>query len=134
MKTPYYAPHANDLIALRLTSCLTQQKVSEILHVTLKTVQNWEKGRSSIPYSAFKLLKVLGRYELPNDEWQDWTVNKGKLFSPLGRSFMPHELIYISNYFAMARFWIADREKLRDYIKANAIQSEPKLRLVQGRR
>lgn len=131
MRKPYYAPQAQEIINLRLTCCLTQENVSEMLYVTLKTVKNWEKGRSSIPYSAFKLLKVLGRYELPNDEWQDWSINKGKLFSPSGRSFMSHELLYIGNYFAMARYWIADREKIRRYQIEAAKQVPPKLRVIR---
>lgn len=131
MNRLYTSPQARDFVTLRLMCSLSQQNVSEMLHVTLKTVKNWEKGRSSVPYSAFKLLKVLGRYELPNDEWQGWTINKDKLYSPAGRSFMPHELLYIRNYFSMARYWIADREEMRRYQIEAAKQVPPKLRVIR---
>lgn len=130
MKRPYYAPQAEDLINLRLMACLKQENVSEMLHVSLNTVKNWEKGRASIPYSAFKLLKVLSGYELPFDEWEGWSINRGKLFSPSGRSFMSHELLYIGNYFAMARFWIAEREAMHRH--QQAIRNTPPLRVIQG--
>lgn len=130
MKKPYYAPQAHEIINLRLTCCLTQENVSEMLHVTLKTVKNWEKGRSSIPYSAFKLLKVLGGYELPFDEWDGWSLNRGKLFSPSGRSFLAHELLYIGNYFAMARMWIAEREVIRRH--KQTVRNFPELKVIQG--
>jgi transcriptional regulator with XRE-family HTH domain len=132
MKKAYYAPLAEDFKRVRLTACLTQENVSEMLHVTLKTVKNWEKGHVAIPYSAFKLLKVLGHLEFADDDWQGWSLNQGKLWSPSGRSFLPYELLYIGNYFAMARLWIAERETIRKHRKH--IQSEPKLRVIQGGR
>lgn len=131
MNKSYYAPQAEDFKKVRLMCCLTQENVSEMLHVTLKTVRNWEKGHATIPYSAFKLLKVLGRYELPDSDWQGWSFNNGKLWSPVGRSFLPYELLYIGNYFAMARLWIAEREaisKERQYKH----ESKPMLRIIQG--
>jgi len=130
MKKPYYAPQAQELTTLRRMCCLTQENVADMLYVTLNTVKNWEKGRTSIPYSSFKLLKVLGHFELPFDEWEGRSMSQGKLFSPSGRSFMSHELLYIGNYFAMARFWIAEREAMRQH--QQSIKSAPQLRVIQG--
>lgn len=121
MKNAYYPPSAEDFKKVRLMSCLSQENASELLHVTVKTIKNWEKGRVTIPYSAFKLLKVLSRYELPQEGWQGWHITNGKLWSPAGRSFLPYELSYVSNYFTMARHWLSDREanrKLRSMPKA----------------
>lgn len=137
MKNAYYPPSAEDFKKVRLMSCLTQENASEMLHVTLKTIQNWEKGRVTIPYSAFKLLKVLSRYELPQEGWQDWHITNGKLWSPAGRSFLPSELSYISNYFSMARFWLSDREanrKLRTMPKAPVLSIVHRSELISAKK
>src|SRR5690606_13397510 len=44
-------------------------------------------------------------------QWDGWCIYRGKMYSPEGRCFEAHDLRYISNYFAMARLWIADKEK-----------------------
>lgn len=132
MKSVYYPPTAEDFTWVRRRACLTQENVSEMLHVTLKTIQNWEKGRVSIPYSAFKLLKLLSKYELPHDGWEGWSMGSGKLWSPAGRSFLPYELAYVGNYFSMARFWMADREKARALTNAQRPVSRQHLKLIIG--
>jgi hypothetical protein len=38
-----------------------------MLHVNLRTVINWETGATTIPYAAYKLLRVLSGYELPGE-------------------------------------------------------------------
>lgn len=90
---------------------LSREKAADMLDVTLKTIKNWENGMSSIPYAAFKVMRLWGGYFPTEPGWEDWCIWRGKMYSPEGRSFEPHELRYIGNYFAMARFWIAEREK-----------------------
>jgi DNA-binding transcriptional regulator YiaG len=53
--------------------------VANLLHVTPRTLHNWNSGRYDIPYAAFKLLRVLMRYELPHDDWAGWHFSGGKL-------------------------------------------------------
>jgi len=130
MKNSFYAPLAEDFIRVRYTGHFTQKNVSDMLHVTLETIRNWEEGRASIPYSAFKLLKVLANYELPFEGWEGWCINRNLLWSPAGRSFEPHQLAYIGNYFTMARFWLAEREKMRQH--QITIAQTPQLRVIQG--
>lgn len=130
MKKHYYPPQAEDFKLVRLSCCLSQNEAADLLHVTLKTVKNWEKGCVAVPYSAFKLLKVLGHYELPNEAFEGWSVNRGKLWSPTGRSFTPHELLYVANYFSMARFWLAEREEMR--LRRIKTANTAPLRLVIG--
>ena len=130
MNKPFYAPLAEDFILARLVGHFTQQNVSEMLHVTLKTVRNWEKGHVTIPYSAFKLLKVFANYELPFEGWEGWCINQNLLWSPAGRSFQAHELTYISNYFSMARYWLAEREQMRKH--QMSMSRAPLLRLIHG--
>lgn len=68
---------------------LTRLDVAKLLHVTPRTLHNWVSGRCDIPYAAFKLLRVLLRYELPGDDWQGWHFTSGKLFTPEGRFIEP---------------------------------------------
>ena len=65
--------------------------VAKLLHVTPRTLHNWNSGRYDIPYAAFKLLRVLMRYELPHDDWAGWHFSGGKLWTPEGYSIAPHE-------------------------------------------
>lgn len=65
--------------------------VAKILHVTPRTLHNWNSGRYDIPYAAFKLLRVLMRYELPDAQWQGWHFQGGRLYSPEGHSFAPED-------------------------------------------
>lgn len=83
---------------------------ADMLDVTAKTIRNWEKERSPIPYTAFKVMRHLAGYLLAGEKWEGWTITQNKLFSPEGRSFEPHELRYISHYFTMARLFLKQRE------------------------
>lgn len=60
---------------------------AKYLHVTQRTLHNWESGKHDIPYAAYKLLRLLNRMELPGQAWQGWCFVGGKLISPEGRLF-----------------------------------------------
>lgn len=81
-------------------------KTAELLEVDIRTVRNWENGSTKIPYSAFKLVRLLGGYAILGKGWEEWSVYDGKLFSPSGRSFLPHELHYVSHFISMARLYL----------------------------
>lgn len=76
-----------------------------MLAVTVKTLSNWETGRSRVPYAAFKLLKVLTGYELPGEAWERWSLRGDTLWSPDGRSFKAWELMQLVHVFSEARLW-----------------------------
>ena len=38
---------------------------AKLLHVTERTLHNWQSGKHDIPYSAYRLLRLLNRMELP---------------------------------------------------------------------
>jgi transcriptional regulator with XRE-family HTH domain len=84
--------------------------VANMLDVDVRTVRNWENGKSNIPYAAFRLIRMAAGYSLMNDKWEDWSFYDGKLFSPAGRSFEPHELAYVAHYISMARLFIKSRD------------------------
>lgn len=65
--------------------------MAKLLHVTPRTLHNWISGRYDIPYAAFKLLRVLLRYELPHPKWEGWHFHGGKLYTPEGYSIAAHE-------------------------------------------
>ena len=100
----------------RLARCragLTVEAAAERLDVTTQTLRNWEHGRTAIPYAPFKVMRLLGGFLLAGEAWEGWIFWKGKLFSPEGRSFEPHELRYISNYFTTARLFLKQRDTLQ---------------------
>jgi DNA-binding transcriptional regulator YiaG len=55
----FYPPQPEQFAHHRLIANLKPKDVAAMLHVSEKTVKNWESGKTQIPYSAFKLLKVL---------------------------------------------------------------------------
>ncbi|PJI97559.1 uncharacterized protein DUF3653 [Acidovorax sp. 69] len=58
---------------------------AKLLHVTERTLHNWESGKHDIPFAAYKLLRLLNRMELPGDSWDGWCFHGGKLWTPEGR-------------------------------------------------
>lgn len=65
--------------------------MANLLHVTPRTLHKWLACEHDIPHAAFKLLRVLLRYELPHPDWAGWHFQAGKLYSPEGHSFSPHD-------------------------------------------
>lgn len=61
---------------------------AQLLHVTERTLHNWQSGKHDIPYSAYRLLRLLNRMELPGPSWAGWCFHGGKLWTPEGRSFV----------------------------------------------
>ncbi len=61
---------------------------AKLLHVTERTLHNWQSGKHDIPFAAYKLLRLLNRMELPGESWAGWCFHGGKLWTPEGRSFV----------------------------------------------
>ncbi len=61
---------------------------AKLLHVTERTLHNWQSGKHDIPYAAYRLLRLLNRMELPGESWAGWCFHGDKLWSPEGRSFV----------------------------------------------
>ncbi len=76
-----------DFADLRRASGLTRIEAAEALDVTPRTIQNWETGGARIPWMAYRMLRILGGFALPGQQWEGWTLRGGVLFSPNGRSF-----------------------------------------------
>lgn len=89
----------------RLIAGFKRQEVAKLLKVTVRTVSNWERGAVGVPYSAFKLLRILSGYELPGEAWAGWCIRGGALWSPEGKSFQASEFAWWSLTCSMARRW-----------------------------
>lgn len=79
-----------------------------------RTLQNWEKCRVRIPYTAYQVLKIKVGYVFGDKYLGDWLVRGDTLWSPEGHGFKPHELICIANDFWIARRWLAERSAVKD--------------------
>ena len=71
-RKPFRPVSHSKLRETRILSGLSKEKTAEMLHVTYRTLHNWESGRVQVPYAAFKLLHILTGYELPSDAWRGW--------------------------------------------------------------
>lgn len=89
---------------------LTQRQTAAVLQVTVRTISLWESGRRSVPYAAYKLLRILTGYELPGPAWEGWSIHGDTLWSPERRSFTAAHLSYLWLTFAMARQWQAQQD------------------------
>ncbi|WP_309935397.1 VC1465 family Xer recombination activation factor [Variovorax paradoxus] len=72
-----------------LDAGLKVPEVAQSLQVTERTVYAWFSGKTAVPYSAYKLLRVLNRFELPG--WPGWHMHSGKLWTPEGFAFEPQD-------------------------------------------
>ena len=66
---------------------LKVHQVAQALQVTERTVYAWFSGKTAVPYAAYKLLRILNRFELPG--WPGWHMHSGKLWTPEGFGFDP---------------------------------------------
>lgn len=65
---------------------LPHPEAAKLLHVSLRTLQNWLSGRHEVPYTAYKLVRLLRYMELPGKEWDGWYFAGGVLVTPEGRT------------------------------------------------
>lgn len=98
---------------------LTTKAAAEMLDINERTIRNWEKGKSRIPYAAFRLMRVMAGYEFIDKRWDGWSFFDGALWTPEGRRFEPHELRYVGTYISLARGFleIKDRSPSNDDIE-----------------
>ena len=64
---------------------------AQLLRVSERTLHNWESGKHEIPYSAYKLLRLLSYSEMPGKAWEGWHFAAGRLWSPEGYGFRPED-------------------------------------------
>ena len=57
-----YAVEPNEIIATRLKCGLSQTQFAKALHISLRTLQQWEQGRRQPSGAAETLLKIVSKY------------------------------------------------------------------------
>ena len=70
--------------AMRLNLGWDRATCAKNFHVTERTLHNWETGKNDIPYTAYRLLRLLNGMELPGESWARWYFAGGTLYTPEG--------------------------------------------------
>lgn len=78
--------HAKRFRALLADQHLKHPDAAKLLHVSLRTLQNWLSGRHPVPYAVIRLLRLLRYMELPGEAWRGWSFSRGVLVTPEGRT------------------------------------------------
>jgi transcriptional regulator with XRE-family HTH domain len=84
---------------------LTMKGCAALLRVCERTVSNWEAGRTAIPYSALRLLRIEAGQRLPGDVWRGWYLSGDYLCSANGHRFSQADLLWLSLVFARAEMF-----------------------------
>ncbi len=101
---------------------LTPESAGKILHVAPRTVRYWISGKTQAPYAAYRLLRIMTGAELPCPGWDGWHMHSGKLWSPEGFGFNPHDSSWWGLLVRKARLFkeMYDRETQLTYLLARA--------------
>ncbi len=92
-------------------AALTLDAVAQALHVTPRTVRYWFSGKTSVPYAAYRLIRILGRFELPDPAWKGWVMHSSRLWSPEGHAFIPSDSNWWGLLCTRARLWTEQYER-----------------------
>jgi hypothetical protein len=88
---------------------MSRERCAQFLGVSLRTVRYWDAGRSRVPWSAVRLLRLLRGGDLGglHDAWTGWYLNPrtAELVSPNGYSFQPGQMAAWPLICEQARFW-----------------------------
>lgn len=85
---------------------LSQQACADLLGVSRRTVRYWDRGRSRVPWSAVRLMRLLRGGEVPASGFDGWRVlNGGRLVTPAGIEFCTAEFEWWALTCLQARSW-----------------------------
>jgi len=110
-RKPFRPVDHESFLKTRILARLTQKQAADMLHVTSRTIHNWETGKVKIPYSVFRLLRISTGFELPGAAWRGWKLLDDALWSPDNKKYAAADLSYLSLTFAMARQFRLDTAK-----------------------
>jgi hypothetical protein len=131
---PSKARQTREMLSARLKImladlALTPELAGKMLHVHPRTVRYWISGKTTIPYSAYRLLRILTGAELGCNGCEGWHMHSGKLWSPEGFGFLPRESSWWSLLVRQARSFrtLYDRDtQLRMLaIRAGDVTAQP---------
>lgn len=108
---------------------MSRKSMAEYLGVSLRTIRYWEAGRSRVPWSTVRLLRLkrLGDLGALEPAWAGFVLNRNGLCTPDGRVFTQAGLHAWWSTAEQARFWRADydRRTLRGVGRSPAITLLP---------
>ena len=111
---------------------LSHEDAAKLLHVTPRTIKYWVSGKVLVPYAAYKLVRVMRLFELPCAGWDGWHMHSGKLWSPEGFGFAPHDSNWWGLLVRKARLFgqMYDRDRQLDVLmqRLGAVRQSPEAR------
>ena len=90
------ARQAERFLAGRNALRMTQQELAKSFKVNIRTVQNWESGRTAIPQPAYKLIRIMSAGKYLGPQWRDFFVHGDTLTTPEGHQFRSGDLAWWS--------------------------------------
>lgn len=108
---------------------MSAEACADLLHVTERTVRNWESGSSRIPYAAFKLVRVMRGGKFLGPEWHGWYVRYDRLITPEGHEIRAHEFAWWSLLVRQAR----EFQRLMRERRQNELDAPPAVAVSDGR-
>jgi len=97
----------------RLTVGLGIERCADLLHVSERTIRNWEAGIARVPYAAYKLMRVMRGGKILGPHWRGFHVWHDTLVTPEGHRFHFGDLAWWSLLVRQARQWQRDRADLK---------------------
>ena len=75
----------------RWTANLSVADAAQLLRVSERTIHNWESAQTRIPYTAYKLLRIVRGGQFAHPAWRGWFVRGDTLWSPENHGFRPSD-------------------------------------------
>ena len=113
--------------SMYLSLGMNRAACAKFLHVTERTLHNWESGQHAIPYTAYKLLRLHASYELPGKAWHGWLLHSGKLWTPEGHGLTPADVHCWYNLARRAHLFsvlLKENDKLKAALRSAAAPAE----------
>ena len=113
--------------SMYLSLGMNRAACAKFLHVTERTLHNWESGQHAIPYTAYKLLRLHACHELPGKAWQGWRLHSGKLWTPEGHGLTPADVHCWYNLARRAHLFsvlLKENDKLKAALRSAAAPAE----------
>lgn len=97
---------------------LSPEEAGKLLHVTPRTVRYWISGKVSVPYAAYRLVRVMRWFELPQAGFEGWCMHSGKLWTPEGVPIGPEDGSWWSLLVRQARCFRSLYQRSADFERA----------------
>ncbi len=107
---------------------MTVEQCAASLRIHRTSINRWENGKSTIPFMAFELLRLVYEstsFKLSNQNWQGWFINQaGRLVSPDrgNLSFSPDELSYVRETHKAKAMYESENTQLRKEIERMGLE------------